>query len=214
MLERVHIKNFAVARDVAVEPGPGLNVFTGETGAGKSIVVDALAFAFGARRGRESVATGAERAVVEVAFTADGERHTIERAITASGRSTARLDGAPSTIETLQRLGDTAIEVHGQSDQLAVLRPAVQRTMLDDYAGLASERAELAARVRELREVRRSIASLATDARERERRIDQLRFEVQEIEEAALTPGEDEALRQEHARLAGATRTELKTRHI
>lgn len=204
VLERIHIKNFAVARDVVVEPGPGLNVFTGETGAGKSLVVDALAFAFGARRGRESIATGAERALVEVHVNVQGVRHTIERSISANGRSAARLDGSTTTVETLQQLAQDAIEIHGQSDQLAVLRPAMQRDLLDAYAGLLPDRQQLAALVRELRDTRRTIESLATDTRERERRIDQLRFEVDEIEQAGLHPGEDETLRQEHARLAGS----------
>lgn len=204
MVEHIAIHNFAVARDVSLRLEPGVTVFTGETGAGKSLIVDALAFAFGARRGREVIATGADRARVEVTLRVDGERRVIERAISRTGRSTARIDGAVATADQLQALGDRLADIHGQSGQLAILRPAVQRSLLDDFAGLTADRERLAGQVRELREVRRAIHALTTDAHERERRIDQLRFEVEEIESAALVPGEDDALRNEHARLANS----------
>lgn len=206
MLERIVINDFAVARSVVVTPGPALNVFTGETGAGKSLVVDALAFAFGARRGREVIASGAERASVEATLTLGGERFVVERTIGLSGRSSGRIDGQPATLEQLQTLAERAVDIHGQSEQLAILRPAVQLATLDAYAGLEEQRRRVTALVRELREVRREVESLRRDTRERERLIDQLRFESEEIAAAALAPGEDDALRQEHSRLANATR--------
>ncbi len=104
MLERLEITDFAVARSVVIEPGPGLTVFTGETGAGKSLVVDALAFVFGARRGREVIATGAERAVVRATVALPGGRKTIERSIALSGRTSARIDDAPATVDDLREL--------------------------------------------------------------------------------------------------------------
>ncbi len=204
MLERIAIQNFAVAREVSVDIPPGVTVFTGETGAGKSLIVDALAFATGARKGREVIASGAERARVEVTLALEGETRTVERAISRAGRSTARLDGAVATVDQLQQLGARLADIHGQSEQLSVLRPPVQRDLLDAFAGLRDTRERLSALVRELREVRRAVESLTTDARERERRIDQLRFEAEEIEAAALVPGEDDALRQEHTRLANS----------
>jgi len=191
---------------VTVEPGPGLNVFTGETGAGKSLLVDALAFVFGGRRGREVVATGAERAVVEATLSLAGERVTVERTVGLSGRTAARVDGETATGERLRELGERAIDIHGQSDQLAILRPAVQLDVLDGFAGLGPPRQQVAALVRELRDVRRRARALATDVRERERLAEQLRFEIEEIEAAALRPREDEQLRQEHSRLANAGR--------
>lgn len=206
MLERLSIHDFAVARSVLIEPGPGLNVFTGETGAGKSLVVDALAFVFGARRGREVIASGAERAAVEAALALPEGRVTVERAISLAGRSTARIDGRPATLDELQALGVRVADIHGQSDQLAILRPNVQLAVLDQFAGLAARQQELANVVRELRDVRRNLRSLATDTRERERLVDQLRFELEEIREAGLLPGEDEALRVEHQRLGNAAR--------
>jgi DNA repair protein RecN (Recombination protein N) len=206
VLERLVIADFAVARSVGLEPGTGLNVFTGETGAGKSLVVDALAFVFGGRRGREVIATGAEKAAVEATLALPERRVTIERSIALSGRSAARIDGTQATVDDLQSLAARFVDIHGQSEQLAILRPSVQLTVLDQFAGLLLLREEVAAVVRELRAVRREAHALATDTRERERLIDQLRFEAEEIAAAALTPGEDEALRQEHLRLSSAGR--------
>lgn len=204
MLERVVITDFAVARSVVIEPGPGLNVFTGETGAGKSLVVDALAFVFGGRRGREVIATGAERATVEATVHLPSGRRVVERTIGLSGRSSARIDGAPATLEELRDLGAGVVDIHGQSEQLAILRAPVQLAVLDEFAGVSAEREGVAALVRRLREVHRELRTLATDARERERLIEQLRFETEEITGAALQPGEDTLLRQEQSRLASA----------
>ncbi len=206
MLERLSITDFAVARQVALEPGPGLNVFTGETGAGKSLVVDALVFLFGGRRGREVIATGAERAVVEAALSSPSGTKTIERAISLSGRSSARIDGRPATLDELRDLAIRLVDIHGQSEQLAILRPAVQLAVLDEFAGLLPKREEVTALVRELRDVRREAQALATDARERERLIDQLRFEVDEIAIAGLVPGEEVRLREEQQRLSNTGR--------
>lgn len=206
MLERLEITDFAVARSVVIEPGPGLTVFTGETGAGKSLVVDALAFVFGARRGREVIATGAERATVRATLLLPGGRKVIERSIALSGRTSARIDEAPATVDDLRELAAGLVDIHGQSEQLAILRPQVQLAVLDEFAGLVPQREMVAATVRELRDVRRQLQTLSTDARERERTIEQLRFEVDEIEAAALTPGEDAELRREQALLANANR--------
>jgi DNA repair protein RecN (Recombination protein N) len=204
VIERIAIRDFAVARSVVIEPGPSLNVFTGETGAGKSLVVDALAFAFGARRGREVIATGADQAAVAVTVSGVDGTTTIERTIGLAGRSTARIDGQPASLSDLAALGASLADIHAQADQLSILRPSVQLSLLDEYGGLRDRAREVAAAVRELREVRRRIAALATDARERERLIEQLTFEAGEIEEAGFAPGEDDALRAEHSRLANA----------
>lgn len=206
MLERLEITDFAVARSVVIEPGPGLTVFTGETGAGKSLVVDALAFVFGARRGREVIATGAERATVRATLMLPGGRKVIERSIALSGRTTAKIDDTPATIDDLRELAAGMVDIHGQSEQLGILRPQVQLAVLDAFAGLGPQREAVAATVRELRETRRQLQALTTGARERERAIEQLRFEVEEIEHAGLNPGEDEDLRQEQAVLANAGR--------
>ncbi|MGE0600373.1 MAG: DNA repair protein RecN [Dehalococcoidia bacterium] len=206
MLERLEITDFAVARSVTIEPGAGLTVFTGETGAGKSLVVDALAFVFGARRGREVIATGAERATVRAVVGIDGKARVIERTIALSGRTSARIDDQQATVEDLRALAEGFIDIHGQSEQLSILSPRVQLAVLDEFAGLASQRDAVAQTVRELRDVRRQLASLATDARERERLVEQLRFETEEIDAAGLRPGEDDELRREQGVLSNARR--------
>lgn len=206
MIERITITDFAVARSVVIEPGPGLNVFTGETGAGKSLVVDALAFLFGGRRGREIIATGAERATVEAVLSLPEGVVKVERTVSAAGRSSARLNGQPASLDDLRELGARAIDIHGQSEQLAILRPAVQLRVLDEFAGLEGKRDALGGEVRELRDVRRRISALMSDSRERERLVDQLRFETEEISAAALERGEDIALRDDLRRLSNPER--------
>lgn len=202
MIEALTIRNFAVTRDVTVRPGTGLSVFTGETGAGKSLIVDALHFVFGGRYGREVIATGADRAVVEAVVSLPSRRLTIERSIGLAGRTVSRVDGEGARLDQLTAIAAEAIDIHSQSEQLSVLRPFVQLAALDAYAGLEPEREQMAGLVREVRDVRRRIRALSTDARERERLLDQLRFEVEEIEGAALVPGKDEQLRAELSRLA------------
>lgn len=206
MLERLAITDFAVARSIVLEPGPGLNVFTGETGAGKSLVVDALVFLFGGRRGREVIASEAERATVTAAIRVAGALRTVERTIANSGRSAARIDGEAVTLDELRAFAEGLADIHGQSEQLAILRPAVQLAVLDTFAGLTPQREEVAAIVRGLRDVRREVRALASDARERERLVDQLRFETGEIAAAGLAPDEDDILRGEQARLGAARR--------
>lgn len=206
MLERLSILDFAVARSVVIEPGSGLNVFTGETGAGKSLVVDALAFVSGGRRGREVIASGAERAVVEASFRESENAYVVTRAIGLSGRTAARIDGEPVAVELLQEKTGSTVDIHGQSEQLAILKPAVQLAVLDEFAGISAQREEVGVIVRDLRRVRREARDRATDARERERLIETLRFESDEISAAGLIPGEDTVLREEHARLSTTER--------
>ena len=206
MIERLTVTDFAVARAVSFAPGPGLNVITGETGAGKSIVVEALDFLFGGRHGRDAVADGAERACVRAEVRAGGRRLTVERTLRLSGRTAGRIDGEAASAERLRSLGSQVIDIHEQAEQLTLLRPAVQLAVLDAFAGLGEQRAALTAQVRELRALRREIEAAGTDSRERERLLDQLRYEIAEIEGAGLVPDEDAALRREQRRLAGAER--------
>lgn len=206
MLERLEITGFAVARSVVIDLGPGLSVFTGETGAGKSLVVDALAFVFGARRGREVIAAGADRAVVRATVSLASGRTIIERTVTPSGRTTARVNDAPASVEDLRALAAGFLDIHGQSEQLAILRPQVQLALLDEFGGLATPRAEVTANVRELRDVRRRLQSVEEDSRNRGRLEAQLRFEIEEIAAAGLRPGEDIQLRHELAVLSHSGR--------
>jgi DNA repair protein RecN (Recombination protein N) len=206
VLERVQVTDFAVARRLDLALGPGLTVFTGETGAGKSLVVDALAFAFGARRGREVIASGAERATVTVTVTSDTGATTIERSISLNGRSVARVNGDPATVEQLQELGGRHVDLHGQSEQLTILRPATQLAVLDAFAGLEAERQDVASLAAALRDTRRRLRGAIGDSRERERLTDQLRFELDEIRAAAPVSGEDVDLQDERVRLSSVGR--------
>ena len=206
MIEQLTVTGFAVARDVTLAPGPGLNVITGETGAGKSIIVDALDFLFGGRHGRGVVAGGAESARVRASVRAGDDRLAVERTVRLSGRTAGRIDGESAPAERLRALGARVIDIHGQSEQLTLLRPAVQLAVLDAFGGLRDRRDALAAQVRELRALRREIETIGADSRERERLLDQIRFEVDEIAQAGLVPGEDDALRREQRRLASVER--------
>ena len=206
MIEQLTVTGFAVARDVTLAPGPGLNVITGETGAGKSIIVDALDFLFGGRHGRGVVADGAESARVRASVQAGNESLTVERTVRLSGRTSGRIDGASAPAEQLRELGARVIDIHGQSEQLTLLRPAVQLAVLDAFGGLRARRESLSTQIRELRALRREIEAVGSDSRERERLLDQLRFEIDEIARAGLVPGEDDALRREQRRLASVER--------
>ena len=206
MIEQLTVTGFAVARDVTLAPGPGLNVITGETGAGKSIIVDALDFLFGGRHGRAVIADGAESARVRASLRTGVDRLTVERTVRLSGRTAGRIGDDSAPAERLRELGARVIDIHGQSEQLTLLRPAVQLAVLDAFGGLLVRRDALAAQVRELRALRREIEAIGADSRERERLLDQLRFEVDEIAQAGLVPGEDDALRREQRRLASIER--------
>lgn len=206
MIEQLTVTAFAVARDVTLAPGPGLNVITGETGAGKSIIVDALDFLFGGRHGRGVVAAGADSARVCATVRAGDGCLAVERTVRLSGRTAGRIDGESAPADRLRELGARVIDIHGQSEQLTLLRPAVQLAVLDAFGGLQARRDALATQVRELRALRREIEAVSLDSRERERLIDQLRFETEEIAGAGLVPGEDEALRREQRRLGSVER--------
>jgi DNA repair protein RecN (Recombination protein N) len=224
MLLELTIHDFAIIDDVRLELGPGFNALTGETGAGKSILIDALGAVLGDRVGSDVVRTGATRARVEATFdlgalstrpevtdildevgiSSDEEVLILSREILASGRSQARINGEARTAGTVARLGSLLVDIHGQSDHLSLLHPNAQRDMLDRYAGLLEQRQDFVSHVRELSTVRRQIREIDRSSRERAQRIDLLRFQVGEIEAAALEPDEEEALTQERARLVHA----------
>jgi DNA repair protein RecN (Recombination protein N) len=232
MLLELSIRDFAIIDRLRIDFGPGFNALTGETGAGKSIIVDALGAILGERTGAELVRAGAASARVEGIFEVDGhdapairallqefgliddeaadEPLILSREITAAGRSTARVNGRTVTAGTLAKLGERLVDIHGQSDHLTLLRPVNHIDLLDRYAGLTAEREELAAVVAELRGVRETLASLDRDERELARRIDLLSFQAEEIAAATLRPDEEEALLAERRVLGSAERlTEL-----
>lgn len=224
MLVELVITDLAIIERTTIRFEAGLNALTGETGAGKSILLDALGAVVGARISSDLVRTGAKSARVEAAFDITGDHEVpvmdmlaafgiehdanepliLSRDINATGRSSARINGRLATAAQLSELGSLLVDIHGQSDHLSILRPSAQRDILDRYAGLDSDRQYVASHVREYRDIRSQLSKVSQGAREREQRLDLLRFQIGEIEEAGLTHGEDERLSQEREILQNA----------
>ena len=224
MLEELQIRNLAVIEDLTLVFGPGFNVITGETGAGKSLLVDALGLALGRRADPVLVSADAERAAVEACFRLDdatranlepllraeeldeevGSSLLLTRVIRRNGRSSARVNGIAVRSGLLKALGEQLVDIHGQSDHLSLLRPATHVDLLDRHANLLERRAAVAALVGRLQATRAQLGQLQQDEGQRERRAEQLRREVAEIEAVAPQPDEDERLRQERARLGNS----------
>lgn len=207
MLNSLSVKNLAIIDSLSLELGPGLCAFTGETGAGKSIIIEALGFALGERASAESVRSGAQKAEVEAVFSIDGvpralrKKHSLSgpavrlrREIDARGRSRAFIEGSAVPVADLLELGDSLVDFHGQNEHQTILRPAVQLDMLDSFAGLESERKALAAAYDALEQARAALNSLSMSSEEKERLLDLYRFQLSEIEGAELRPGEDDEL--------------------
>ncbi|MDQ4043875.1 MAG: AAA family ATPase, partial [Chloroflexota bacterium] len=223
MLLELAINDFAIIASSRIEFGPGLHALTGETGAGKSILLDALGLVLGDRASSDAVRTGARRARIEALFDLadaprdrimsmleeqgiepDGEQLVITREVQAEGRSVARINGQIVTVGVLSEIGGLLVDVHGQSDHFAIRRKDEQRRLLDRYAGLAPLVEEVRELTSEVTQLRSRLASLATGEREREQRRDLLAFQVDEIDAADLQPGEDEALANEQRVLGNA----------
>jgi DNA repair protein RecN (Recombination protein N) len=226
LISELTITDFAIIENLHLRFAPGFNVLTGETGAGKSIIIDAVSALLGGRVGAEEVRAGADRAQVEGLFLLasptqaalkslleenslegdDDEALILAREIRASGRTTARVNGRAVTVRLLRQIGEHLVDIHGQSEHLSLLRTREHLGLLDRYAGLEAQRQVVAERVHELRQVRRELASLLRDERELARRADLLTFQVQEIGAARLQVGEEADLTQERTRLANAER--------
>src|SRR5579883_2153545 len=217
-LIELRIREFAIVDELTLRLEPGLNVLTGETGAGKSILIDALGAVLGDRASPTMVRAGTDRALIEATFSRterlpedieispEDDVLILSREIGASGRGAARINGRTVPVSMLQAAGRALVDVHGQSDHQSLLRPASHLYFLDRFGGLDEARESVAALVRELRQVRHELARLQGDAREMVRRQDLLRFQVDEIDGAALGPGEDEELAARRAVLANAER--------
>ena len=218
MLRELRILNFAVIDEVRLELGPGLNALTGETGAGKSIIVGALSLLLGERASTEDVRAGEERALVEAAFdVADREPVlrrceeagievedgwlVLRREVRREGRNRAWVNGSPATAGLIWDLGSALVELHGQHEHQVLLRPEEQRRILDAFAGAGEIAAEVRGLHDELGEVRDRLDELEQRVREARERADWLRFKAEEIEEAELEPGEEEELEAEATRL-------------
>jgi DNA repair protein RecN (Recombination protein N) len=217
VLTELRVRNLAVIADATLKLEPGLNVLTGETGAGKSMLVDALSLLLGERATGVLVRPGADRAVIEAAFEArepslaaaaaqsgvdleDG-RLVVRREIRADGPNRAWANGSPSTVATLATLGRALVDLHGQHEAQSLMRPAQQRALLDGFAGAEPEVDAVRAAFRTASAAREAEAALTTRRAEVQRRADYLRHVAQEIAAAAPRPGEDEALGAEAKRL-------------
>lgn len=223
MLWELVVENYAVIDRIRVSFHPGLNLLTGETGSGKSIVVDALALLFGGRASPEMVRTGADRARISGIFeppdaaaarsilelagveTSEGEL-LIEREIYANGKSRAFVCNRPVTISLLRELGETLGDIHGQHDQQSLYSPATQLALLDDFGGHEKLVADVAALFRRWRSVSTELEELDRTEQEKLRLADLWSFQKREIEAAELRPGEDAELEQERLMLKNAHR--------
>jgi DNA repair protein RecN (Recombination protein N) len=218
MLVELRIRDYAVIEDLTLELGPGLNVLTGETGAGKSIIVGALGLLLGERASAGVVRTGAERATVEAVFDlaaladvrrlldeqgfrADDDLLILRREIAAAGRSRAWVNGSAATAGAVGDIGRALVDLHGQHEHQTLLRSAEQRSILDAFGGALEAAARVAALHADLEEQRAALEEREQRVREIESRADFLRFQLDEIDGARLEPAEDETLEAEARRL-------------
>ena len=220
MLSSLQIENVAVIQKAEVHFQPGLNVLTGETGAGKSILIDSINAILGNRTSKDLVRTGAAKAVIRAAFeqVPDAVLDSLEKAgyersdalmlsreITAEGKSSCRINGMPATAAVLRELCGGLININGQHDSVGLLNPARHLGILDDYAQNGVQFQEYYALYRELVRIKRELDTMITDEAEKQRRIDLLSYQVQEIENAALTAGEEQTLESRRRVLANAS---------
>lgn len=223
MLTELRIQNFAIIQQLELQPGAGLLIFTGETGAGKSIILDALMALVGGRVDAAMVRQGEERAALEAVFNLpepnldqiisileredlyEGETYlSLGREIRANGRSVARVNGRSVNVGLLKELGSYLVDIHGQSEHLSLLDVRSHLGLLDRFAGGGQELAAYQAEYHQLQQVRRELKALRDLEQESEKRSELLTFQAQEIEAAKLRQGEEEELGQERNRLANA----------
>ena len=217
MLVELHIRDYAVVDDLTLSLGPGLNALTGETGAGKSIIVGALSLLIGGRASSDVVRAGAERASVEAVFDLEQLPAVRERAeelgfrledgllilrreVAAAGRNRAWVGGSPTTAGVVGELGSSLVDLHGQHEHQTLLRARDQRSILDAYGGSTALAKEVARRYRVLEGLRDQLEEREEKQRIVEAREDFLRFQLNEIDEAGLEPGEDDRLEVEIGR--------------
>ena len=220
MLSSLQIENVAVIQKANVHFEKGLNVLTGETGAGKSILIDSINAILGNRTSKDLVRTGAAKAVIRAAFEdvppavldslekAGYERSEallLSREITAEGKSTCRINGMPATAAVLRELCGGLININGQHDSVGLLNPARHEGILDAYAQNSAEYQAYYAIYRELVSVKKALDAMITDESEKQRRIDLLSYQVQEIDDAGLTAGEEQMLESRRKVLANAS---------
>jgi DNA repair protein RecN (Recombination protein N) len=204
MLRYLNIRNLAVIESLEVSFQPGLNVITGETGAGKSIVVGAVGLLLGDRASADIVRTGEETAAVQAVFEHDGREVIVRREVTAQGRSRSFVDGQLVTAGTLKELGVNLVDLHGQHEHQALLDPDLHLDLLDQFAGLGAERQSVAAAFVEWSSLRHDLAAARARERDRDARAEYLRFQQGEIDRVAPRASEDDDLAAERVLLANA----------
>lgn len=217
MLQSLHVKNLALIDEIEVTFGEGLNILTGETGAGKSIIIGSINLALGAKADKDMIRTGAEYALVELVFTVEGQQLAaieelelpvedgqiiLQRRILQS-RNVCKVCGETVTARQLKQLGEILLDIHGQHEHQSLLKPAKQLEILDAYAGeaLLSHKEKLRELYSRYRSAVDELEHSEVDEETRKREAALAEFECQEIEEAALVPGEDEEIEQLYRKL-------------
>jgi DNA repair protein RecN (Recombination protein N) len=220
MLHELRIRNFAIIQEATLEFGPGLNILSGETGAGKTIILTALGLLLGGRGSPDMIRSGETDATVEAMFELEGEAALegfsdrdgaqrellVRRLIAEGGRSRATIDGDLATVQNLGRIGAALVQVYGQHEQQSLLRPESHREILDRYARLEAELSEYSRAWDKATGLRARVDELNRRERERADLLDLARFRVSELDKARLVAGEDEALAAERTVLANATK--------
>jgi DNA repair protein RecN (Recombination protein N) len=218
MLQHLHIKNIALIEDLSIDFAPGLNVLTGETGAGKSIIVDSMNLVLGERADRDLIKTGRESALVEAVFDTDKPEFSavlaeygfegddaliFSRELYASGKNICRVNGHLTTLSVLKELSDRLVDLHGQHEHQSLLDEKKHLSFLDKYAGdaIAPPLAETAAAYEAYRDVQKRLSGITGLEGERDRKLDILRFQIDEIERAKLNPAEEEELTAEREKM-------------
>lgn len=209
MLKTLYLKNIALVDEAEIAFSEGLNVLSGETGAGKSVILDSIDFVLGAKADKGMIRSGQSECSVRAEFTCEPEllRPVLEeldleesdallivRRLNADGRGSLKVNGCPMTATMLRKLTSQLVDVHGQSEHFFLLKETNQLRLLDQIAGTEQERAEVASLLKERRAYAEKLSSLGGDEGERERRADILRFQIDELENAALKEGEEEEL--------------------
>ncbi len=223
MLRTLSVRNFAIIDRLDLEFGAGFNVLTGETGAGKSILMGALNLILGARSGAEMVRGGAKSATIDAVFDIgeapqlreavsrmgydlEDDQLFLAREVSAAGKSSCRIGGRPATVAQLKELGDWLVDLHGQHEHQSLLSASRHVDMLDDWGGkpIANLRSQVSEAYQATQKLRREKTDLERDARERAHLLDLYQFQVKEIGDAKLVVGEDEELATEYKRVANA----------
>lgn len=224
MLTELSIRNFAIIDELTISFKNGFHVLTGETGAGKSIILDAVMLVLGGRADTMMVRAGAPEAYVEATFTLTPQLHTavtpileaeglddehgstlvLAREIRSNGRNICRVNGRTVNLTILRDIAEPLIDIHGQGEHLSLLRPKSHLPLLDNYARLEDERKALGREVAALQKIRGELADLRQNEKALAQRADMLQYQIEEIGAAKLTPGEEDELRAERTRLANA----------